>query len=535
MRVNRIVIAGLSLLLAGALTAQQGIAQGRRGGATGDESTQQPQGRRGGAVSSDTPQQGATTTERRGPAPEEKTSVTHHTARIGGQQLAYTATAGTYVMKADDGTPLASVFYVAYTKDGVEDISKRPVAFSYNGGPGSASLFVHMGFGPRRVVLTPDGHGMPAPYSITDNEDSFLDATDLVFIDAISTGYSRPAPGENPNQFHGLNEDAAAFSNFIRLYITRNGRWDSPKYLIGESYGTTRSGALSGALEQRYQIYLNGIVLVSAVLNFQTLRPAPGNDLPYETYLPTFATTAWYHHLLSADMQKLSVEQIAQQAREFADGEYATALMRGDKLTGADYQKIVDQLVKFTGLSKKYIEETDLRINARRWFKELERDKRRTMGRLDSRFEGIDADAAGEAPEYDPSEASYEGAFVATFEDYVRRELKYETDAEMLATGPVQPWNYPQNSYADVSETLRAAMSRQTYLKVLVVCGYYDVATAFHGIEFTVNHMGLDPTIRKNISFSYYESGHMVYIDEKAHGKLHKDVDNFINGSYNAH
>jgi carboxypeptidase C (cathepsin A) len=273
-------------------------------------------------------------------------------------------------------------------------------------------------------------------------------------------------------------------------------------------------------------------VLVSAVLNFQTLRPAPGNDLPYETYLPTFATTAWYHHLLSADMQKLSVEQIAQQAREFADGEYATALMRGDQLSAAEHQKVVDQLTKFTGLSKKYIEQTDLRINPRRWFKELERDKRRTMGRLDSRFEGIDADAAGEAPEYDPSEASYEGAFVATFEDYVRRELKYETDAEMLATGPVQPWNYPQNSYADVSETLRAAMTRQTYLKVLVVCGYYDVATAFHGVEFTVNHMGLDPTIRKNISFTYYESGHMVYIDEKAHGKLHKDVLSFINSSY---
>jgi carboxypeptidase C (cathepsin A) len=531
MKVKQVVLAGLSLLLASGITAPLGFAQGRRGGAAGDE-VDQAQGRRGGGQQAAAQTNQASAAAPRGPAPEDKMVATLHTAKIGGQQISYKATTGTIVLKSDDGTALASVFYVAYTKEGVDDISKRPVAFSYNGGPGSASMFVHMGFGPRRVVLTPDGHGMPAPYSIVDNDDSFLDATDLVFVDAISTGYSRPAPGENPSQFHGLTEDANAFANFIRLYITRNGRWDSPKYLIGESYGTTRSAALSGALQQRYQIYLNGIVLVSTVLNFQTLQAAPGNDLPYSVFLPTFATTAWYHHLLSAEMQKLSVDQVAQQAREFADGEYATALMHGDQLSAPEHQKVVDQLARFTGLSKKYIEETDLRINARRWFKELERDKRRTVGRLDSRFEGIDADAAGEGPEYDPSEASYEGAFVAAFEDYVRRELKYETDMEMLATGPVQPWNYPQNRYADVSETLRAAMTRQTYLKVLVVCGYYDVATAFHGIEFTVNHMGLDPAIRKNISFTYYEAGHMVYIDEKAHGKLHKDVTSFINSSY---
>ena len=532
MKANRVAIAGLTLLLAGALSAPGGYSQGRRGDTATGDPNQDQSGRRGGgqqaAQQQGTPPSGAP----RGPAPEDKLSVTHHTARVGGQQITYTATAGTYVLKADDGTALAGVFFVAYTKDGVEDISKRPVAFSYNGGPGSASMFVHMGFGPRRVVLTPDGHGMPAPYTITDNDDSFLDATDLVFVDAISTGYSRPAPGENPNQFHGLTEDANAFANFIRLYITRNLRWDSPKYLIGESYGTTRSAALSGALQQRYQIYLNGIVLVSAVLNFQTLRNATGNDLPFVTFFPTYATTAWYHHLLSADMQKLTVEQIAQQAREFADGEYATALMRGDQMSTAERQKVVAQIAKFTGLSAKYIESTDLRISSRRWFKELERDKRRTIGRLDSRFEGIDVDAAGEGPEYDASEASYEGAFVATFMDYVRRELKYESDSEMLPSGPVQPWNYPQNQYADVSETLRAAMTRQTNLKVLVAAGYFDVACVFHGAEYSVNHMGLDPALRKNINFTYYEAGHMMYIDEKAHDKLHKDVVNFINSSY---
>ncbi len=530
MRANRAIFAGLTLLLAGALCAPRGYSQGRRGDA-GGESAQDPQGRRGSGQQAAQPQ-GTSTSAQRGPAPEDRLSVTHHTAKIGGQQITYTATAGTYVLKTDEGTALASVFFVAYTKDGVEDISKRPIAFSYNGGPGSASMFVHMGFGPRRVVLTSDGHGTPAPYSVVDNDDSFLDATDIVFIDAISTGYSRPAPGENPNQFHGLNEDAAAFANFVRLYVTRNLRWDSPKYLIGESYGTTRSGALAGVLQQRYQMYLNGIVLVSAVLNFQTLRSAPGNDLPYISYFPTYATTAWYHHLLSADMQKLTVEQIAQQAREFADGEYASALMKGDQLSAGERQKVVQQIAKFTGLSPKYIESADLRITSRRWFKELERDKRRTIGRLDSRFLGIDVDAAGEGPEYDASEASYEGAFVATFMDYVRRELKYETDIEMLPSGPVQPWNYPQNQYGDVSETLRAAMTRQSHLKVLVVAGYYDVACVFHGAEYTVNHMGLDPAVKKNISFTYYEAGHMMYIDEKSHDKLHKDVVNVINASY---
>ncbi|HEY1860416.1 MAG TPA: hypothetical protein VGG61_08685, partial [Gemmataceae bacterium] len=351
--------------------------------------------------------------------PEEKSSVTHHTARIGGQQIAYTATAATYVIKADDGTPKATMFYVAYSKDSV-DPTRRPISFVYNGGPGSASLFTHMGMGPKRVVLTPDGHGMPAPYTTLDNEDSFLDATDLVFIDAISTGYSRPAPGENPAQFHGIIADANWFADFIYQYITRNARWSSPKYLIGESYGTTRSAELAGVIQDRHQIYLNGIVLLSSVA-FSNW----GADDRSIFFLPTFVTTAWYHHLLRSDLQNLSIEQIAQQARDFAHGEYAQALEKGDKLTGPEREKVVQDTARFTGLSPKYIEQANLRVSPFRWFKELERDRRRTIGRLDSRFEGIDVDAAGERPEYDPSEASYEGAYVATFQDYVRRELKW--------------------------------------------------------------------------------------------------------------
>ena len=462
---------------------------------------------------------------RRGPAPEEKNSVTHHSAKIGGQQINYTATAATYVIKADDGAPKATMFYVAYTKDGVGDISRRPISFVYNGGPGSASLFTHMGMGPRRVVLTSDGHGMPAPYEVIDNEDSFLDATDLVFVDAISTGYSRPAPGENTAQFHGIVQDANWFADFIYQYITRNQRWGSPKFLIGESYGTTRSAELAGVLQQRHEIYLNGIALVSAVAfsNF-------GADDRSEYFLPTYTTTAWYHHMLSPDLQNLNLEQVAQQARDFAHGEYAAALQKGSRLSQAEYQKTVQDLAHFTALSPKYIEQTNLRISPFRWFKELERDKRRTIGRLDSRFEGIDVDAAGERNEYDSSEASYEGAFAATFHDYTRRELKWDSDMYYTITANVRPWDQTGNT--EVAEVLRAAMTQQTYLKVLVVCGYYDVATPFNGIEHTVDHMNLEPPVRKNVSFAYYEAGHMMYIDDKERHKLHKDVDAFINSSY---
>ena len=457
--------------------------------------------------------------------PEERTVVTHHSAKIGGQQVNYTATAGTYVIKDEDNTPKATFFYVAYTKDGVADLTKRPISFVYNGGPGSGSLFTHMGMGPRRVVLTADGHGLPAPYSVVDDDDSFLDATDMVFVDAIGTGYSRPAPGQNRAQFYGVIEDANWFADYIYQYLTRADRWSSPKFLIGESYGTTRSAELSGVLQQRHQIYLNGIVLLSTVAfsNF-------GADERFKYFLPTFAATAWYHKLLPPDLQKENIESVVQAARQFAHGEYAQALEKGDEMTPAEHRKAVQDMARFTGLSTKYIEESNLRVSAQRWFKELLRDKRQTVGRLDSRFTGMDADAAGERNEYDSSEASYEGAYSAAFQDYAKRELKWDSDMHYLITGNVRPWDQTGNT--QVADVLRAAMTEQTHLKVLVLCGYYDVATPFNGIEYTVSHMGLEPSVRKNITFAYYESGHMVYIDRKAHDKMHKDVDDFINASY---
>jgi carboxypeptidase C (cathepsin A) len=481
-----------------------------------------PQGRggRGGAATAETTQ-----APRTGVLPSETSAATHHTIKMGNETVNYTATAANYIIKDDNGAPKASMFFTSYVKEGVTDPARRPISFVYNGGPGSGSLFTHMGLGPRRIVLTDDGHGMPAPYSITDNPESFLDATDLVFIDAIGTGYSRPGPGENPTQFYGVTQDAQWFADFIYQYLTRTERWSSPKFLIGESYGTTRSAQLSNTLQHRHQIYLNGVVLVSSV-GFGNW----GADDRSIFFLPTMIASAWYHKLLPPDLQKMTIEQIAQHAREFAHGEYAQALEKGDEIPAAEYQKVVKDLSRMTGLSTKYIEETNLRISPQRWFKELLRDKRKTVGRLDARFTGMDADAAGERNEYDSSEASYEGAYSAMFQDYVRKELKWNSDTYYQITGNVRPWD--QGQPGAPAEALRSAMTEQGTMKVLVVAGYYDLATPFNGIEQTVSHMGLESAIRKNISFTYYEAGHMMYIDRKAREKLHKDVDAFINASY---
>jgi carboxypeptidase C (cathepsin A) len=457
--------------------------------------------------------------------PVDTTVVTQHSAMIGGQEIRYTATTGTYVIRDDSGAPRATFFFVAYTKNGVGDVARRPVAFVYNGGPGSASLFTHMGMGPRKVVLTPDGHGLPAPYRTTDNSDSFLDATDLVFVDAISTGYSRPAPGEKTAQFYGVVQDATWFSDFIYQYVTRNERWNSPKFLIGESYGTTRSAELSNVLLNRHEMYLNGIVLLSSVAFTQW-----GDDDRTEFFLPGYVTTAWYHHLLAPDLQAQTLEQIAQVGRDFAHGEYAQALEKGDEITPAEYQKVVADMARLTALSPTYIERSDLRVSPQRWFVELLRDKREVLGRLDSRFTGFNRDAAAERAEFDPSEASYEGAFTATFMDYVRRDLHWTSNAFYTVTANVRPWD--QTGAPQVAEALRRAMTQESTLKVRVLAGYYDFATPFNGIEQTVSHMQLEPSIRKNIGFDYYPTGHMIYIDQKANDKLHHDVDAFINSAY---
>ena len=467
-------------------------------------------------------------------APEEKTVQTKHTVRIGGQEIRYTATAGTLLLKLEDGTPKASVFYVAYTRDDVNDAGQRPVTFTFNGGPGSASIWLHLGaFGPRRVEMGDAGALLPPPYKLVDNESSLLDITDLVFIDPVSTGYSRAVPGETPKQFHGLQEDVQSVGDFIRLYATRNRRWSSPKFLAGESYGTTRAAALSGYLQQRYGMYLNGIILISAILNFQTTEFDTGNDLPYQLILPTYTAIAWYHKKLAADLQD-DLRKAVEASEKFALGEYNQALLAGDTLPEARRAEVAEKVARFTGLSPDFVKRNNLRVELSRFNKELLRSQSRTVGRLDGRFEGIDADAGGSSNEYDPSFAAIIGPYTAAFHDYVRGDLKFESDLFYeFITGSVNPWSYHQyeNRYVDVAETLRQAMTQNQFLRVFVAKGYYDCATPYFAASYTFEHLGLDPTLRGHLTDNYYEAGHMMYVHVPSLAKLKRDLGTFMKSS----
>ena len=467
-------------------------------------------------------------------APEDKSVLTKHSVKIGGQEVKYTATAGTMVLKLEDGTAKASVFYVAYTKDDVTDASKRPITFAFNGGPGAGSLWLHVGaLGPRRVEMGDEGNLLPPPYKFVDNEASILDVTDIVFIDPVTTGYSRPVPGEADKQFHGVQEDVQSVGDFIRLWATRNRRWGSPKFLAGESYGTTRAAGLSGYLQQRYGMYLNGIILISSILNFQTAEFDTGNDLPYILYLPTYTAIAWYHKKLPSDLQGDLQKAIAE-SKAFATGSYADALMAGDALPAAKRTEIAQKLSRLTGISADYVDRADLRIEIQRFDKELMKTERRTVGRLDGRFTGIDADAAGEQPDYDPSLAAIVGPYTATLNEYVRGELKFESDLPYeFLTGRVRPWNYApyENRYVNVAETLRRAMTQNQFVHVFVGKGYYDLATPFFAADYTFDHLGLDPTLRSHISGGYYEAGHMMYVHHDSLMKLKLDLAQFIQAS----
>jgi carboxypeptidase C (cathepsin A) len=387
--------------------------------------------------------------------PREIVSETRHSVKIGGETIQYKATAANLLLKDETGKPKANLFYIAYTKEGTKDFSNRPLTFSFNGGPGSSSVWLHLGvLGPRRVEMTEIGDALPPPYKLVDNEYSLLDRTDLVFIDPVTTGYSRAVPGEDPKQFHGFQEDIETVAEFIRLYTTRNLRWGSPKYLIGESYGTTRAAGLSGYLQDRHGMYLNGIMLVSSILNFETARFNPGNDLPYLLFLPTYTATAWYHKKLPSDLQQSGLKNVLNQVEQFVRNEYWNALSKGDLLPAEEKRTFVQKLSRFTGLSEEYIEQTNLRIDIGRFVKELRRSERITVGRLDSRFTGRDADAAGESYEYDPSYAVIQGPYTATLNDYVRSELKYESDLPYeILTDRVRPWSFKdyENEYLNVA------------------------------------------------------------------------------------
>ncbi|MER3480990.1 MAG: peptidase S10 [Meiothermus sp.] len=478
--------------------------------------------------------------EETAPQPQDQIAVTQHRVNIGGQEIRYTVTCGTLVLKEEtekDGAaegekPKASVFFVAYTKDDVADRSTRPITFSFNGGPGSSSVWLHLGLlGPKRVLMDEIGNPPPPPYRLVENPYSLLDVTDLVFIDPVGTGYSRMVQGEKIQEYHGFKRDIESVGEFIRLYTSRYLRWTSPKFLIGESYGTTRAAGLSGYLQERHGMFLNGIMLISSILEFSTARFLPGNDLPYILFLPTYTATAWYHRKLPKDLQQKPLRQVLDEVEAFALGEYATALMKGAKLSADQAQGIARKLARYTGLSREYIRRTRLRISIYRFVKELLREEGRTVGRLDSRFKGIDRDDAGEQFEFDPSYATIQGPYTATLNQYVREELRFESDLpyEVLSS-LYQSWSYKEfeNSYVNVAETLRKAISMNPYLKVFVGNGYYDLATPYFATQYTFNHLGLDATLQDNISMAYYEAGHMMYVHLESLRQMKEDLVRFI-------
>ena len=462
---------------------------------------------------------------------KDKVSVTKHSAKIQGKEIKYTATAGKLVMKDDEGKPKALVFFIAYTKNGVDDLSERPISFAFNGGPGSSSVWLHLGMlGPRRVKVPDAATQTPPPYSLTDNSHSLLDNTDLVFIDPVSTGYSRPAKGEKGEQFHGFQEDLRSVGQFIHDYITKYGRWRSPKFLIGESYGGLRAAGLTGYLRQRYNMTFNGVVMISPALNYQTFDFEFGNDLPFILYVPAYAATAWYHKALPGDLQALSLEEVVKQATEFAMNGYTLAMMKGQSLGDDERNAVAEKLARYTGLSKDFVLRSKLRISMARFGKELLRKKGRSVGRFDSRYQGIDEDDAGDSPDYDASAAAVFGPFTSTINDYLHNDLKVDDEQVYeILTHKVRPWKFgPDGSgFPDATNTLRESMSANPFLKLFVASGYYDLATPPATVKYSVEHMRLPPELQKNIDHKYYDGGHMMYVYEPAMVKLRKDLDEF--------
>jgi carboxypeptidase C (cathepsin A) len=465
--------------------------------------------------------------------PEGPPVVTRREVRVGGRVLKYTVTTGTMPIRNDRGEDEADIFYMAYTLDrpAATPAAARPLMFSFNGGPGSSSVWLHLGaLGPRRVRMLPDGGLPPPPYELVDNEHTWLDLTDLVFVDPVGTGYSRAEKPELGRKFWGVRGDIESVGEFIRLYLTRNERWASPLFVVGESYGTTRAAGLAGHLIDR-GVAFNGVLLVSSILQFQTARFARGNDLPPVLFLPTYTATAWYHKKLAPDLQK-DLKKTLDEVERWASTEYTLALAKGSALQGAERQKAIEQLARYTGLSKNYLEHTDLRIEIQRFCKELLREDGRTVGRLDSRFKGFDSLGVSERPDFDPSMAAIRPPYTAMFNHYVRNELGYKSDVpyHILGGGINAPWDWGTEGqgYADLSESLRSAFAKNPFMKVFVASGYYDLATPYYATEYTLSHMGLDPSLRDNIRVAEYEAGHMMYIHEPSLAKLKADVASFI-------
>lgn len=482
-------------------------------------------------------------------------STTYHTCEINGQTIHYEAVAGTIVLVKDEARearPSAKMFYISYRrtltpgdeykarKDAGEDVpesnypdaTQRPITFSFNGGPGSSSVWLHLGiFGPKKVAYA-DGEGRPGPppYQVEANPNSLLDRSDFVFIDPVSTGFSRAQGETSEKEFHGLESDIASVANFIKRYITRNNRWSSPLYIAGESYGTTRAAGLTHHLQAQHGISVNGVILVSAVLEFASLRFGDANDLAYICFLPSYAATAHYHGVLPPEHQNKPVEQLYKEAEAFALGEYASALVKGARLTQAEKGSVVRRMADLTGLKPEFIARSNLRVDQGRFCKELLRDKGLTVGRFDSRFTGRDRDDANATYDYDPSYAVIRSNYTESFNAYIRQELGFESDLSYEILTSVWPWDYGragEGRYVNVAERLRAVMHEQPHIRVFVASGYHDLATPPLGFDYTHDHMQLRDELHGNIRNHYYIGGHMMYLDRASMAKLKADLDAF--------
>jgi carboxypeptidase C (cathepsin A) len=473
---------------------------------------------------------------------EEATVETTHALQVGRRKIPYRAVAGRVILTEEDGEKRASFFHVAYFRSDSEDPAHRPLVFAFNGGPGSSSVWLHLGvFGPRRVMVDDNGMPGPPPGQLTDNVHSLIDVADVVFIDPVGTGFSRAIPGDEQEKFHHFTRDIESVGEFIRIFLTRHGRWASPKFLAGESYGTTRAAGLAAHLLEKRGIYLNGLVLISAVLNFgtsgfdrETFTFQVGNDLPYVLFLPTYAATAWYHAKLDRRLQRLSLHELLEEVEAFARADYARALLLGDGLDEAERQRIAQQVATYTGLDVGYVERYRLRIEILRFCKELLRDRRRTVGRIDTRYTGIDRFTDGDSIESDPFTNAITGAYAAMFNDYVRRDLEYESDLpyHVLSLEINQNWDYEdfKNANVDTSESLRRAMSKNPHMRVFVANGLYDLATPYLATRHTFGHMGLDPEVAANVTSRDYAAGHMMYLHEPSLESLAQELRSFIAG-----
>jgi carboxypeptidase C (cathepsin A) len=474
------------------------------------------------------------------PAPKEESSVTDHTIKLGGQTIPYKAAAATILLKNEKEEPTALIYYTAYTRSDVKDLSQRPLTFVYNGGPGSASLWLHMGaFGPRRVVTTDAEATPPPPYKLTDNANSLLDRTDLVFIDPVGTGFSHAVGKAQNKDFWGVDSDVKSLAQFVTTYVSRYDRWNSPKFLLGESYGTFRSAALSNYLQAHDGLYFNGIVLISSVLDLGTISFNAGEDMPYVFYLPSYAATAWYHKVLKDRPENLNA--FLEEARRFSQTEYAGALMKGTKLAATEKADMAKKLSRYTGLNEDYLVKANLRVNLRQFMEELQRSRGLTTGRLDARFTGLTHDLLAEFADYDPQSSAVTGPFIATFNSYVRDDLKFGQDKtyRAISSEAGESWDWKHRTgetfgfpgSPNVEDDLIHAMVANPHLQVEVENGLYDLATPFFATEFTMEHLGLPEKLQKNIHLRYYDAGHMMYLHEEDLTKLKSNVASFIEGA----